>query len=121
MSDTSIISSYQNHQVKTMNDNDVNTSCCAQYWFRIISSCLLLVIVITTVLLVDFLIKQTERDRKGQRIKGKFKLKHSVANKVLDMIMKDGRNYNWIKAQKGSIATVFKELFTDITETIFDE
>jgi hypothetical protein len=114
MSDTSIISSYQN-------DNDEDSSCCAKYWFRIISSCLLLVIVITTVLLLYFLNKQTERDRKRQRIKDEFKQKHSVANKVLDMIMKDGLIYNWIKAQKGSIAIVFKELFTDITETIFDE
>jgi hypothetical protein len=113
MSDTTIVSAYSDHRE--------HSSCCVQYWFRIISSCLLVVIVITAVLLLYVLNKQAERDRKRQRIKDEFKQKHNIANKVLDMIMKDGLVYNWIKAQKGSIAKVFKELFTDITETLFDE
>ena len=124
MSDTSIIStisSYKNHDIKNMNDDDENSSCCAQYWFRIISSFLSFITVISSVLLIYFLNKQTERDRERQRIKDEFKRKHGVANKVLDMIMKDGIVYKWIKVHKGSIATTFQELFTDIAGTLFDE
>ncbi len=124
MSDTSIIStvsSYKKHRIKPMNDNDENSSCCTRYWFSIINSFLLLIIVITSVLLMYFLNKQAERDRERQRIKDEFKRKHGVANKVLDMIMKDGIVYKWIKAHKGSVATTFQELFTDIAKTLFDE
>jgi hypothetical protein len=122
MSDTSIISSYKTHHIKDVNDdNDENSSCCEQYWFRIIISCLCFIMVVSSVLLIYFLNKQAERDRERQRIKDEFKRKHGVANKVLDMIMKDGIVYKWIKAHKGSIATTFKELFTDISETLFDE
>jgi len=122
MSDTSIISSYKTHYRKDMNDDDdENSSCCEQYWFRIISGSLCFILVVSSVLLIYFLNKQAERDRERQRIKDEFKRKHGVANKVLDMIMKDGIVYKWIKAHKGSIATTFKELFTDISETLFDE
>ncbi|CAF2443879.1 unnamed protein product [Rotaria sp. Silwood2] len=124
MSDTSIIStksSDENHNKKTINDNHENSSCCAQYWFIIINSLLSLTLLITSVLLIYTLHKQAERDRKRQHIKNEFKHKHHVANKVLDMIMKDGVVYKWIKTHKGSIATTFKELFTDITETLFDQ
>jgi hypothetical protein len=122
MSDTSIISSYKTHDIKDMNDdNDENSSCCEQYWFRTISGSLCFILVVSSVLLIYFLNKQAERDRERQRIKNEFKRKHGVANKVLDMIMKDGIVYKWIKAHKGSIATTFKELFTDISETLFDE
>jgi len=119
MSDTSIIStssSYQNHHMKKMNE-----SCCAQYWFSIISSLFSIIIVITSVLLIYFLNKQAERDRERRRIRDEFKRKHGVTNKVLDMIMKNGFVYKWIKKHKGSIATTFQELFTDIAETLFDE
>jgi len=118
MSDTSIIStasSYRNHH------HDEDSSCCARYWFSIINSILLLIILITSVLLIYFLNKHAERDRERQRIKDEFKRKHGVANKVLDMIMKDGFVYKWIKAHKGSIATTFQQLFTDISQTLFDE
>jgi len=122
MSDTSIISSYKTHDMTEMNDdNNENSSCCEQYWFRIISISLCFILVVSSVLLIYFLNKQAERDRERQRIKDEFKRKHGVANKVLDMIMKDGIVYKWIKAHKGSIATTFKELFTDISETLFDE
>ncbi|CAF0973519.1 unnamed protein product [Rotaria sp. Silwood1] len=103
-----------------MNGNHENSSCCSRYWFIIINSLLSLILLITSVLLIHTLHKQTERDRKRQHIKNEFKCKHHVANKVLDIIMKDGIVYKWIKAHKGSIATTFKELFTDIAETIFD-
>ncbi len=118
MSDTSIIStasSYRNHH------NDEDSSCCERYWFSIINSILLLIILITSVLLIYFLNKHAERDRERQRIKDEFKREHGVANKVLDMIMKDGFVYKWIKAHKGSIATTFQQLFTDISQTLFDE
>ncbi|CAF0912168.1 unnamed protein product [Rotaria sordida] len=123
MSDTSIIStisSDENHNKKRMNDNHENSSCCTRYWFIIINSLLSLILLITSILLIYTLHKQAERDRKRQHIKNEFKRKHHVANKVLDIIMKDGIVYKWIKAHKGSIATIFKELFTDIAETLFD-
>ncbi len=115
MSDTSIISrtssSYRKH----------HSSCCERDWFSIVNSFLLLIIVITTVLLIYFLNKQTERDRERQRIRDEFKRKHGVANKVIDMIMKDGIIYKWIKAHKGSLETTFQDLFKDISETLFNE
>jgi hypothetical protein len=124
MSDTSIISttsSYKKHHLKNLNDYDEHSSCCARYWFSIINTFLLFIIVITSALLIYFLNKQAERDRERQRIKDEFKRKHGVTNKVLDMIMKHGIVYKWIQAHKGSVATTFKELFKDITQTIFDE
>jgi hypothetical protein len=72
-------------------------------------------------MLVYVLNKQTERDRKRQYMKDKFKREHGIANKVLDMITKNGIIYKWIKAQKGPISTTFKELFSDIAQTLFDE
>ena len=74
-----------------------------------------------SIFLIYFLNKHAERDEERQRIQDQFKRKHGVANKVLDMIMKEGTVYKWIKANKGTIATTFNELFTDIAETLFDE
>ncbi|CAF0788792.1 unnamed protein product [Adineta steineri] len=123
MSDTSIVStsSYKNYNSEDIDDNNENSSCCAQYWFGIISSFLILVLIISAVLLIYYKNKYAERDRERQRIKNEFRRKHGVANKVLDMIMKDGFVYQWIKAHKGTIATTFKELFADIAETLFDD
>jgi hypothetical protein len=72
-------------------------------------------------LLVYFLNKQAERDRERQRIKDEFRRKYGVTNKILDMIMKDGIVHKWIKAHKGSVGTIFQDLFKDIAETLFDE
>jgi hypothetical protein len=115
MSDTSIDSRYRKYE------QEDDSSCCERYWFSIINSFLLLIIVITSILLVYFLNKYAERDRERQKIKDEFKRKHGVTNKILDMIMKDGIVYKWIKAHKGSIGTTFQELFKDIAETLFDE
>lgn len=104
-----------------MNDNDEDSSCCKRYWFCLTSSLFSIIIVITSMLIIYFLHKQDERDQERRRIRDEFKRKHRVANKVVDMIMKDGIVYKWIKVQKGSIGKVFKELFTDITQTLFDE
>ncbi|CAF3565782.1 unnamed protein product [Rotaria socialis] len=123
MSNTSIIStisSNENFKVKRKHNSQENSSCCARYWFIIITSVLSLFLVIASVLLTYTLNKQAEREQKRQIIKNEFKRKHQVTNKVLDTIMKDGLVYKWIKSQKGSIATTFKELFTDISETLFD-
>ncbi|CAF1619343.1 unnamed protein product [Rotaria magnacalcarata] len=123
MSDTSVIStisSNENFKVKRKYTSQENSSCCARYWFIMITSVLSLFLVIASVLLAYTLNKQVEREQKRQFIKNEFKRKHHVTNKVLDKIMKDGFVYKWIKAQKGSIATTFQELFTDISETLFD-
>ena len=124
MSDTSVIStmsSYEDHGLKRIDGSNENPSCCARYWFIMISSLLSVIIIITSILIMYFLNKQAERDRKRQNMKDEFKHKHQVTSKVLDMIMKDGIVYKWINAHKGSIATTFKELFTDISKTLFDE
>jgi len=67
------------------------------------------------------LYKQTQRDQERQRIQNEFKQKYGLANKVLDLIRKDGIVTKWFKKNKGSTVTIFKQLMNDMVETIFDQ
>ena len=86
-----------------------------------IAGLLSLILVFVSLSLIFILHKHAERDRHRQQIRQEFKRQNKVANKVLDMIMKNGIIYRWIQIQKGPIATLFRELFTDIAQTLFGE
>jgi aspartokinase len=117
MSDTSIIST-----VSAYNDDSKNSSSFFnRYWFHIIAIVLLLIILIISSILIYVLYKQTQRDQERRRIQNEFKQKHGLANKVLDLIRKDGIVTKWFKKNKGSTVTIFKQLMNDMVETIFDQ
>src|SRR5947208_1489035 len=121
MSDTSIIStrySYDDENRKNTNRNH-HSSFCNRYCFHIIVTLLIIIILITSVMLIYVLYKQEQRDRERQRIQNEFKLKHGLANKVFNLIKKDGIIAKWYKNNKHS--TIFKQLITDMVETIFEQ
>lgn len=113
MSDTSLRSSSSSYCSERRNRSSV--------WFILINSFLILTICISAGLIAYNLHKQHVRDRERQRIKDEFRRKYRISNKILDVIMKDGIVYRWLKAHKGKIATTFKELFQDISQTVFNE
>ncbi len=99
MSDTSIISiafSSDNDHRKRANRSN-RSSFCNRYWFRIIVTLLLLIILITSTILTYLLYQQAQRDRERRRIQNEFKQQHGLANKVLNLITKDGIVAKWIK------------------------
>ena len=119
MSDTSIISafSYDDHRGKYRSRH--YQSCCNQYWFHITFTLLILIISIILSALGYVLYKQAQRDRERRRIQIEFKQKHSVANKVLDLVAKDGVVANWFKKNKNSLVKVFQQLIIEMVEIIF--
>ena len=117
MSDTTISSFYSKHQTIDDEDRSDSAGCC----LNIFSGIFLLITVITAILLIYFLHEFDKRDRERERKKNEFKRKHRISNKILDLIMKDGFVYKWIKSHKGPIANTFQELFKDIAHTIFNE
>jgi hypothetical protein len=114
MSDTSIISTRLSY------DRD-HSSCCKRYWFHITFILLLLIILIISAILIYVLYKQTQRDRERRRIQNEFKQRHGLASKVLDLINKDGFIAKWLKKNKGSLITKFRQLMNEMVETIFDQ
>jgi hypothetical protein len=123
MSDTSIISTvpvYNDANRKGTNRHQ-HSSFCNRYWFHITATLLSFIIFIILSILIYVLYKQAERDRERRRIQNEFKQKHGFANKVLDMITKDGIVAKWLKANKGQTVTIFKELMNDMVNTIFEE
>ncbi|CAF0758138.1 unnamed protein product [Rotaria sp. Silwood1] len=123
MSDTSIISkvsSYDAENRRTTNQK-CHSSCWDRYWFHIITTLLLSIILVTSSVLGYVLYKQAQENRKRRRIQKDFKRKHGLANKVLDMVKKDGVIAKWLKANKGQTLKVFTELMNDMVETIFSE
>jgi hypothetical protein len=123
MSDTSIVSttfSYDDEKRYSRNDHD-HSSFCNRYWFHITFILLLIIILITSTILIYILYKQAQRDRERQRIQNEFKQKHGVANKVLDLITKDGIISKWFKKNQSSLVTIFKQLMTEMVETIFNQ
>jgi hypothetical protein len=125
MSDTSIISTRSvyddNDDDHKKNRNDHNdSSFCHRYWFSIITSFLILIILTISIILAYVLYSQTLRDRERKRIKKEFQQKHGLANKVLDMVRNDGIIAKWFKTNKGSTLSIFRELMTEMVETIFD-
>ncbi len=123
MSDTSIVSrawSYDKKHRKIRNSND-HSSFCNRYWFCITATLLLLVIVIILGILGYVLYKQGRRDRERRRIQGEFKQKHGLANKALDLITKDGIVAKWLKKNKSTLVTTFRQMMTEMIETIFGQ
>jgi hypothetical protein len=123
MSDTSIIStisSYSDENRKTKNPNH-HTSFWTRHWFHIITIFLSSIIFIISTILVYVLYKEAQRDQERRRVQNNFKQKYGLANKALDMITKDGLVAKWLKANKGPIVTVFRELMTDMVETISEQ
>ncbi len=123
MSDTSIISTassddYDNRKNTNYNDR---SSFWNRHWFHIIVTLLLFIILIVSIILIYVLYKQAQRDRERRRIQNEFKQEYGLANKVLDFIRKDGIVAKWYKKNKGSTVTIFRELMTDMVETIFDQ
>ncbi|CAF1067345.1 unnamed protein product [Adineta steineri] len=123
MSDTSIIStrsSYDDGNNRKKSSNH-HSSFCNQYWFHIFLILLLLIIFTISSILIYILYKQLQRNQERRRIQNEFKRRHGVANKVLDLVTKDGLVAKWLKTHQGSIITTFRELMTDMVETVFDE
>ena len=120
MSDTSIVStsSYDDHSRNYRNHH--HQSCCAQYWFPITFIVLVLIVLIILSALGYVLYKQTEKDRERRRIQNEFKAKHGLANKVLDLVAKDGFVANWFKKHKNSSLKIFQQLITEMVEMIFN-
>ncbi len=123
MSDTSVISiAYSDdndHRKRPHRSN--RSSFCNRYWFRIIVTLLLLIILITSTILTYLLYQQSQRDQERRRIQNEFKQQHGLANKVLNLITKDGIIAKWIKKNKSSTITIFRQLINDMVETIFDQ
>lgn len=123
MSDTSIIStisSFSNENSKTTHHN-YRSSLWNRYWFHIIAALLSFIIFIILIILAYVLYKQAQREQERRRIQNEFKRKHGLANKVLDMITKDGIVAKWLKANKGPLLTMFREVMNDMVETIFEQ
>ena len=118
MSDTSILSTRSS---SSFDDDDRSSSCSTRTWLTILNFVLLLITIITSALLVYYIHQHDVRDRERQRNKDEFKRKHRITSRLLDLIMKDGFIYKWIKTHKGPIANTFKDLFQDIVQTLFNE
>ena len=117
MSDTSIIST----RSSSRDDEQRSSSSSSGYGFVIVSVLLLLIIFVSAGSSVYLLQEQAKREKERQRAKDAFKRKHKVTNKILDFIMKDGVIIKWIKVLNGPIFKEFKQLFTEIAESIFGE
>jgi hypothetical protein len=65
--------------------------------------------------------KYTERDRQRQLTKDEFKRKHKITNRVFEYIVENSAINNWLRWHGANISKVFKELFIDISETVFGE
>jgi hypothetical protein len=123
MSDTSIVSttfSYDDQKRQNRNHHG-DSSFCNRYWFHISFILLLIIILITSTILIYVLYKQVQRDRERRRIQNEFKQKHGFANKVLDSITNDGIVAKWFKKNKSSLVTIFRQLMTEMVETIFEQ
>ena len=122
MSDTSIvsrISSYDGRNRRTPKSD--HSSFWNRYWFHTITILLSLIIFITSSILAYVLYRQAQRDEERRRIRDEFKRKHGLANKILDMVTKNGIVSKWFKANKGQTLTIFRQVMTDMVETIFSE
>lgn len=117
MSDTSILS--RNYQ--SFDENEQSSSCSTRTWLTIVNVILFFITIITSALLIYYIHQHDLRDKERERKKNEFKRKHKITSKILDLIMKDGFIYKWIKTHKGHIANTFQELFKDIAQTIFNE
>ena len=116
MSDTSVISTRSSSR-----DDERRSSSSCGYLFVIVSVLLSVVIVLSSGSTVYLLKQQEERERKRRRARDEFKRKHQVTNKILDFIMKDTQLIKWIKALNAPIFKEFKQLFTEIAQSIFGE
>lgn len=124
MSDTSIVSttfSYDDDEKSQNRNRHGHSSFCNRYWFHIIFILLLLIILITSTILIYVLFKQAQRDRERRRIQNEFKQKHGLANKVLDLITKDGIVAKWFNKNKSSLVAMFRQLMTEMVQTIFEQ
>lgn len=119
MSDTTISSFDISNRMIDEDDDDQSSS--RGFCLNIFTGIFFLITVITSILLIYFLHEFDKRDRERERKKNEFKRKHQITNKILDLIMKDGFVYKWIKSHKGPIANTFQELFKDIARTLFNE
>ncbi|CAM4856463.1 unnamed protein product [Rotaria socialis] len=76
-----------------------------------------LIIISTSGILGYVLYKQTQRNQERRRVQKEFQSKHGLANKIVDMISKDGIITKWLKANKGETLKIFRELMTDMLNT----
>lgn len=120
MSDTSVISAFSYDDYRGKSRSRHYQSCYNQYWFQITLTLLVLIISIILSVLGYVLYKQAQRDRERRRIQSEFKLKHGLANKVLDLVAKDGLVANWFKKNKNSLMKVFQQLIIEMVEIIFN-
>ncbi|CAF3403960.1 unnamed protein product [Rotaria socialis] len=120
MSDTSIISTISTYDSK-IRRNKSHFSCWNRHWFHMIITSLSLIIISTSGILGYVLYKQTQRNQERRRVQKEFQSKHGLANKIVDMISKDGIITKWLKANKGETLKIFRELMTDMVNTIFGE
>lgn len=128
MSDTSIISTRSDDDdlrrsrfIDHERDEERQRSSCQRHWFSLVAGLLSVLLVLLSLALIFILNKHAERDRRRQQIKQEFKRQNQVADRVLDMIMKNGIVFKWIQLQKGPLATILRDLVTDIVQTLFGE
>lgn len=123
MSDTSFSSrggSSYGHRRKRMRYTNHRSSFFERYWFSVTATVLLLIILATSGVLAYLLYRQAQKDRERRRIQEEFKRKHGVANKILELISKDGAITKWFTKHKSSTLAVFKQVITEMVQTIFD-
>lgn len=123
MSDTSIRSRGSSYveKRKRMRYSHHRSSCCERYWFHITATVLLIVILGTSGVLTFLLYRQAQKDRERRRIQEEFKRKHGVANKILELVSKDGAVMKWFTKNKSSTLAIFKQLITEMVQTIFEQ
>lgn len=122
MSDTSVPSrgSSYGHKRKRMRYSNRHSSFCERYWFTITVTVLSIIILATSSVLAYLLFKQMQKDRERRRIQEEFKRKHGVANKILELVSKDGAVTRWFTRHKSSTLAVFKQVITEMVQTIFE-
>jgi F0F1-type ATP synthase membrane subunit a len=104
-----------NDEIRKGRHRNQHSSFCNQYWFHITTTLVLFIICIISGILIYVLYKEAERNKERRRIQDEFKQKHGFANKLLNGITKGAK---WLNGNKGQI---FKEVITDMVNTIFDE